>query len=418
MRFRPFHLAIIALLLPLVACGFTIGGPTGSSRPFGLTPQDLRDAYGVTSLIQQGFTGKGQTVIDIVSYGSPTLQQDMDVFDQQFGLPAITLKVLAPLGTVPFDTSNPEMTSWAGETELDVQLIHAIAPEANIVVMTSPVDETEGTAGVPEFMQLEQYAVAHHLGLVFSQSWTASEATLTDSASQQIVQGYADFYRQTTRQGFTYLNASGDNGATDCAALDCLSSSGEVVKLAPTPTVGFPVDVPWVTGVGGTTLNNDGTSYTETAWEGSGGGASQFFALPEFQQGLPDAAKALLNGQRGLPDVAADADPETGMSFYHNGGWDLTGGTSAAAPVWAGIIAIADQMAGHGLGDINPGLYKLGASATAARDFRDVTSGDNSNDTHGVHVQGFAAVSGWDPVTGWGTPLADHLIPDLVAALK
>jgi subtilase family serine protease len=420
MRFgrQPRHLAVIALLVPLVACSVTLGGGTNATTPSGFTPQDLRAAYGVDTLIQRGFTGKGQTVIDIVSFGSPTVQQDMDVFDQQFGLPPITIKVVAPLGTVPFDQSNPEMTSWAGETELDVQIIHAIAPEANIVVVTSPVDETEGMIGLPQFLQLEQYAVAHHLGQIFSQSWTASEATLTDSASQQFIQTYARFFQQATQQGFTFLNASGDNGATDCAVIDCLGPTGEPQprKLAHTPTVGFPVDVPWVTAVGGTSLSKSGGGFDESTWEGSGGGASQFFSQPDFQRGLPSTSQSLLGGHRGLPDVAADADPNTGMAYYINGSWEQAGGTSASAPLWAGIVAIGDQMAGHGLGNINPGLYKLGESASAQQDFRDITSGDNNNPT--VPVQGYDAAPGWDPVTGWGAPMTDHLLPDLIAALK
>src|SRR6266566_265085 len=128
------------------------------------TPHALRVAYGLEALTEQGFTGKGQTVVDIVSFGSPTLQQDMDVFDRQFGLPPITIKVLSPLGTKAFDPTNQDMIGWGAETELDVQIIHAMAPGAGIVVLTSPVDETEGTIGLPEFLQLEQYAVSHQLG--------------------------------------------------------------------------------------------------------------------------------------------------------------------------------------------------------------------------------------------------------------
>jgi subtilase family serine protease len=436
MRLRPLHLALVALALILTACTSTSGSATATATPSAtavaqacpaelaqdpqcLTPGALRAAYGVQPLIDRRFTGKGQTIIDIVSFGSPTLQQDMDVFDKQFGLPPITIQVIAPLGTVPFDPTNVGMSGWAGETELDVQIIHAIAPDANIVVMTSPVNETEGTVGLPEFMKLEQYAVSHHLGQIFSQSWSVSEATLQDSASQQFIKSYASFYQQiSTQQGFTVLSGSGDLGATDCGSLDCIGASGQVVKLAPTRTVNFPVDTPWVTAVGGTTLTRSTSGYDEVAWPGSGGGASQFFAEPSFQQGLPQAAQSELGRHRGLPDVAADADPATGLAFYINGHWAQVGGTSASTPLWAGIVAIADQMAGHGLGNINPGLYKLGQSATAPQDFRDITSGDNSNSSDGVNVQGFQAVAGWDAVTGWGVPLASHLVPDLIAALR
>src|SRR6266496_2599135 len=251
------------------------------SNPNCYTPRAFRQAYDVEALTEQGFTGKGQTVIDIVSYGSPTLQQDMDVFDKQFGLPPITIQVVSPLGTVPYDPNKKDMTGWAGETELDVQIIHAIAPDAHIVVMTSPVDETEGTIGLPEFLKLEQYAVSHHLGQIFSQSYAASEATLADSVGQQLIKAYTDFYKQiTTQQGITLLSGSGDNGATDWADIG-------MTRFSPTPTVNFPADVPWVTAVGGTTLLHTNNSYNERAWSDSGGGISAFFTEPDFQRGMP-----------------------------------------------------------------------------------------------------------------------------------
>lgn len=376
------------------------------------TPHALRVAYGLEALTEQGFTGKGQTVVDIVSFGSPTLQQDMDMFDRQFALPPITVKVVAPLGTVPFNSKNKDMVGWAGETELDVQIIHAIAPDAGIVVMTSPVDETEGTIGLPQFLKLEQYAVSHHLGQVFSQSYVASETTLSDSAGRQLVKTYADFYQQiTTQQGWTVVSGSGDHGATDFADI-------AATKLSPTPIVNFPADVPWVTAVGGTTLARAASGYDETAWSGSGGGFSKFFSEPDFQRGLPQPVQAQSGGQRGLPDVAADANPETGMAFYFDRNWSLTGGTSASTPLWAGMIAVADQMAGHPLGFINPALYKLATSGSYAQDFHDITAGNNTADVNGTLVPGYPAVAGWDAVTGWGTPNAQKLLPDLVAALK
>ncbi len=390
---------------PLYQCPSYLSGTSNC-----YTPYALRVAYGVQSLTARGFTGKGQTLVDIVSYGSPTLQKDMDVFDNQFGLPSLHIQVIAPLGTVPFDPKNGDMMGWAGETELDVQIMHAIAPDANIIVMTSPVDETEGTIGLPEFLQLEQYAVNHHLGQVFSQSYVASEATLSDSAGQQLVKQYTDFYKQiTTQDGWTVVSGSGDNGATDWANL-------AATQLAPTPIVNFPADVPWVTSVGGTTLQSGTTGYDEAAWSGSGGGMSKFFTEPSFQQGLPASVQSMLKGQRGIPDIAADANPQTGMAFYFNGNWTQTGGTSASTPLWAALVAIANQMAGHPLGFINPGIYKVALSTHGMVDFRDIVSGNNSVHTT-VQVQGFSAQPGWDAVTGWGTPLADHLLPDLINAL-
>jgi subtilase family serine protease len=391
----------------LLTCPGNFSGDTNCQ-----TPRSLRLAYGVESLMQRGYTGQGQTVVDIVSFGSPTLQQDMDTFDQQFGLPPITIQVLSPIGTVPFDPNNKDMQGWAGETELDVQIIHAVAPGAKIVVLTSPVSETEGTIGLPQFLQLEQYALSHHLGAIFSQSWGASEVTLRDSAGQKEIQQWDAFYKQaTTQQGITFFGSSGDNGATDYTDL-------QATKLSTSPTTSFPTDEPWVTSTGGTSLRRSqgSTSFSESAWNGSGGGFSSFFSTPSFQQSLPLAVLQELQHRRGVPDVSADADPNTGLAIYV-GGWQLGGGTSAAAPLWSAITAIANQMAGHSLGFLNPALYKLAASSTYARDFRDITSGNNSTPVGSTLVHGYNAVPGWDPITGLGSPNAQNLIPDLIAAI-
>ena len=369
-------------------------------------------AYGVESLMQHGFTGKGQTVVDIVSYGSPTLQADMAVFDREFYLPPVKLQVLAPLGTVPFNPRSKDMNGWAGETELDVQIIHAIAPDASIVVLTSPVDETEGVIGLPQFLQLEQYAVNHHLGTIISQSWGASEVTLKDSTGQQEIQQWNAFLKQaTTQQGITFFGSSGDNGSTDFTDLNA-------TILSKQPTTSFPTDNPWVTSVGGTSLARSGvSSFLGTAWDHSGGGFSSNYASPSYQQTLPATLQQELKNRRGVPDVSGDANPATGLAIY-SGGWQLGGGTSASAPLWAAIAAIADQMAGHALGFFNPALYKLAASSFYTQDFHDITQGNNTQDVDGTVVPGYAAPQGWDPITGLGSPNAEKLIPDLIAAMK
>jgi subtilase family serine protease len=380
------------------------------------TPHQFRVAYGVEALTQKGFTGKGQTVVDIVSFGSPSLQQDMDVFDKQFGLPPIKIQIINPLGTKTFDPNNKDMVGWAGETTLDVQIIHAIAPDAGIVVLTSPVSETEGTIGLPEFRQLEQYAIDHQLGSIFSQSWGASEVTLKDAAGKQEIQKWDAFFQKaTTQQGMTFFSSSGDNGATDYTDL-------KATKLSPSATTSFPADEPWVTSVGGTTAIRNGATVEEKAWNseggGSGGGFSDFFTTPSFQSTLPSSVQSQLQNRRGVPDVAGAADPLTGLAFYQNGAWGLTGGTSASAPLWAALIAIANQMAGHPLGFINPALYKLAMTSHYAQDFHDITSGNNSVNYKGVTVEGYQAAQGWDPVTGLGTPNAEKLLPDLISTLK
>jgi subtilase family serine protease len=411
-------LILVVLCAPVLLAACDPGDVTNAVTP-GYTPQQMREAYGVTPLIAQGHDGTGQTVVVIESFGSPTLQQDMNTFCTRYGLPPITLQILAPLGSVPFDPKNSEMTGWVGESTLDVELIHAIAPGAKIVVLTSPVDETEGTVGLPQFLQLEQYAVSHHLGNIISQSFGASEYTLTDSAGRQQVQQWDRFYHQaTTQDGITFFASSGDSGATDAANIFSDPAQEQYVDA---PTSSFPNDDPWVTSVGGTTINlqNDGADQP-VAWNSnggaSGGGFSAFFSEPAFQQGLPASMQSELNHRRGLPDVAADADPSTGMGAYNSQDkWFITGGTSASAPVWAALAAIADQMAGHPLGFLNPALYQIAASSKYAQDFRDVTAGNNSFAAGGVSVQGYAAAPGWDPVTGMGEPIAYQLLPDLIA---
>ena len=194
-------------------------GSASATRDFGsFTPQQFRDAYGVTPLINEGYTGKGQTVVVIDSYGSPTLQSDIDAFDQQYHLPAITLQILSPLGTKPFDPNNQDMNGWAGETSLDVQVIHSIAPGAAIVVLTSPVDETEGTTDCRSFSNWRSTRLAITWATSCPRVWGASEVTLEDSYGQQEIAQWTKFYQQaTTQNGITFFTGSGDNGATDYA---------------------------------------------------------------------------------------------------------------------------------------------------------------------------------------------------------
>jgi len=372
-------------------------------------------AYGIESLIQQGLTGKGQTVIDIVSFGAPNLQQDVDAFDQQFGLPPITIQVISPINKKEYDP-NGDKPGWASETTLDVELIHALAPGAGIVVLTSPVAETEGTVGLPEFRQLIQYVIDHHLGNIISNSWGASEATLKDAAGQAEIQKWDTLLQKaTTQDGLTFFAGSGDHGATDA-----IDQAGK--QFSPTPTISFVNDSPWVTSVGGTTLFDAGGTVTEKVWDtnggGSGGGFSAFYSTPSYQQTLPAAVQSLLKHRRGVPDVAADADPNTAMADYVNGNWTLIGGTSASTPMWAALGAIANQIAGHPLGFINPGLYKVAMSALYTQAFHDITMGNNSYTSPALQVQGYNAVPGWDPATGLGTPNAQVLLPALVTALK
>ena len=371
------------------------------------SPQEIRNAYRLTALLDAGYTGAGQTIIIIDSFGSPTIQQDLSTFDAGYGLPAPpSFAVLAPLGTVSFDPSNSDQVGWAFETTLDVEWAHALAPGARIVLLTSPVSETEGVQGLPEFLQLEQYALDHHLGKIISQSWAATENTLFDPAGQQVIADFERFYLRAALENVTVLASSGDWGS---------ANKDISYNYYTFPTVNFPASSPLVTAVGGTTLyaDTDGNYQSETVWNNghgaSGGGLSQYFFEPLYQYLLPASVQKKLNHHRGIPDVAYNADPNTPIlvyeSFVQSSGYYIIGGTSEGAPQWAGIVADANQLAGHPLGFLNQRLYLL-----RGKGFHDVTVGNNSF----VGVPGYNATPGWDLATGWGSPDVSTLLRELV----
>ncbi len=375
-------------------------------------PQQLRQAYDLTSLTNEGYTGKGQTIVIIDSYGSPTALSDLQQFDQAYGLPdPPSFQELAPFGSVPFDPTNGTQISWAAETSLDVQWSHAMAPDASIIVLTSPVAETQGVQGMPQFLQLEQYALDHHLGKIISQSWGTTENTLFTPEGQQVYNGFEHFYQQAALHGVTVFASAGDAGT---------GNPDVNGNIYPFPTVNYPASSPWVTAVGGTSLLADanGNYQSETVWndgpqDATGGGVSQQFREPLYQVLLPRSDQKILNGHRGLPDIAMNADPNTPvpvvLGFLGDGanGFYLFGGTSEGSPVWAGIIAVANQYVGHSVGFLNPALYALGFNPfTYSQDFHDITVGNNSQSP----IPGYNATPGWDPTTGWGSPIVQPLL--------
>jgi subtilase family serine protease len=383
------------------------------------TPDAIRNAYGITALLAKGMTGKGQSIAIIDSFGSPTLQQDLHTFDTDFGLPdPPSLKILAPLGAVSFNVNDQDQVGWAEETDLDVEWAHAIAPAANIVLLTSPVSETEGVQGLPEFLKLEQYVLNHHLATIISQSWAATEETLFTPQGKKLMDSYNAFYQQAAQQHITIFAASGDTGVVN----QDVNNKDYHFK-----TVNFPASSPWVTAVGGTSLFlDDQNNYkAETAWNSAvgsatGGGFSRYFRAPDYQKRyLLPSTQALAQGFRGIPDIALNADPSTGIPVYlgffataSQNGYYIFGGTSAGAPQWAGLIAIADQLAGHPLGFLNDKLYKIGQGlATAGAAYHDITIGNNTQGS----ITGYNAIPGWDPVTGWGSPIAPDLVNSLVS---
>lgn len=400
-------------------CRASIGVPCYS-------PQEIQTAYNETPLLNSGKNGAGQTILIVDSYGSPTIQQDLATFDTDFGLPAPpSFKVISPLGRPAWDPNDATMAGWAEETSLDVEWAHSMAPGASIILLTSPTAETEGPNGIPQMASVEQYALDNHLGQVISQSWAATENTFFNAPNgDTAIADLENVYKQAAAQGVTVLGSTGDYGSAN-------ASNVAGTTFYSFPTVNFPASSPLVTAVGGTTLYADtnGNYQSEIVWNNNylqanpiatGGGVSVIWPEPTWQQGLPAGTQSYLKGHRGLPDISSNADPYTPvlvyLSFPNNqgisAGYYLFGGTSEASPVWAGFVAVADQIAGRPLGYLNPTLYAIGTSAARAKSFHDITQGNNAN----MGVPGYGATVGWDASTGWGSPDTAVLLPELGAS--
>jgi subtilase family serine protease len=389
-------------------------------------PGQLRAAYGLPAEYAKGVTGKGTTIAIVDSYGSPTLARDLAVFDKQFGYPAPpSLKVIAPAGRIPkFDPSSSDMTGWAGETTLDVEYAHTVAPGASILVVETPVSETEGVVGFPQIVAAEKYVLEHHLGDVISQSFSATEETF---ASYEQLAPLRAAYELAYRDHVTVLSASGDSGAAD------VSVSGSTFYTH--PVTSWPDSDPLVTGVGATQLTQGSHGvYTAGAWNDTGsaavvgsvpspaaggGGQSVFFARPSYQ----DDVASVVGGRRGVPDISMSGACNGSVDVYSSYpgapvGWSTACGTSEATPEFAGIVALADQVAHHPLGLINPVLYLL--SSVKAPGIVDVTKGNNTVSFRQggklVTVKGYSARPGYDLVSGVGTVDARYFVNELAAS--
>jgi subtilase family serine protease len=369
----------------------------------GLTPAQLRTAYNLGPLLRRGIDGRGQTIVIVDSFGSPTIARDLAVFDQRFGLPAPpSLRVIQPAGPVPAYRPTSSRTGEASETTLDVEAAHVMAPGASILLVETPTLEEEGRSGFPQIVTAEEYVIRHHLGGVISQSFGATEQTFRSAAALRQLRGP---YLLAARPAYrvTVLAATGDTGA---AGLTYSTHSHFA-----TPAVGWPASDPLVTAVGGTQLDLTpaGTRRRpDVAWSNSGGGRSAVFARPAYQDGVA----GIVGPDRGIPDISMNAACASGMDTYGTfpggpPGWSVTCGTSLATPLFAGIVALADQEAGHPLGLINPALYRMAAAHDPG--IVDVRSGDNTF----ASVPGFPARPGYDLVTGLGTVNAAYFVPEL-----
>jgi len=419
----------VRLVVPQGQAPFTTAQCERSYHIACYSPDQLRAAYDLPPLYGKGITGTGQTIVIVDSFGSPTIRHDLAAFDRRFGYPAPpAFTIITPAGKIPpYDSGANDMAGWASETTLDVEYAHALAPGAGIVLAETPVAETEGTTGFPQIVAAEEYAINHHLGDVISQSFSATEETFTSYAQLAPLRAaYLDAYAHHV----TVLAASGDSGAADLK----LDASTFYTR----PVTSWPDSDPLVTAVGGTQLKLAGGTYTSVAWNdtydsaatryfalakapvpfASGGGLSEFFARPPYQNGV----RSVTGDRRGVPDIAMSAACDGAVNVYSTfpgqpAGWSLICGTSEATPEFAAIVALADQVAGHPLGLINPTLYAL--SARHAPGIVDVTSGNNTVSFYQgtparlYTVTGYSARPGYDLVTGVGTVDAASFVYEL-----
>jgi subtilase family serine protease len=211
-------------------------------------PDQIRKAYDLAPLYAQGYDGRGRTIVIVDAFGSPSIQNDLHVFDQTFGLPdPPSLKVISPAGAPPpFDVNDSDMVGWAQETTLDVEWSHVIAPGANILLVTTPVSETEGVQGFPEIVFSENYVINHGLGDVISQSFGATENTFPD---KQSILNLRSAFVNALFHRVTVLGSSGDEGSTDLLA--------DTSCCYPTQVNSWPSSDPLVTSIGGTQLHLD-----------------------------------------------------------------------------------------------------------------------------------------------------------------
>jgi subtilase family serine protease len=393
----------------------------------GYTPAQIDSAYGIDRLRGAGLDGRGQTIAITGAFFSPTIRADANSFSREFGLPRLGRwnyrQVTAP-GTSRYPKDPAETQNWYIEQALDVEWAHAVAPGARIVYVGAANDAGGLDQAVNE-------VVDQHLANVVSNSWGLPESL----APRGEMKAMNAVFQQAAAEGIGVYFASGDDGDNELAA-------GRI-------SAGFPDSSPWVTSVGGTSLAisrtggyewEAGWGTTTTDWNGtrwapaapgdfmygSGGGPSHVFPMPAYQVGAVPLADATWKGvaRRTEPDLAMDADPQTGVTFAQTyvepdghrriiDSW--IGGTSLAAPLVAGVMTLADQRSRHPHGFINPALYRLRGTAA----LNDVTGGHrtlavlrNALARDGSIVtrlrsldrdSSLAARPGWDPVTGLGS---------------
>jgi hypothetical protein len=352
------------------------------------TPTQIRTAYGFNAAAVSSLDGTGQTIAIVDAFDHPNAASDLSVFSNQFGISAANLiKVGLDASGNPSTTSFPAFDAgWSEEIALDIEWAHAIAPKANILLVEANSNSYTDLLNAVDYARNYTSQFGGSPVSVVSMSWGGGEFSGITSLDTH-------FTTPTGHQGVTFVASSGDNGAWY--------------------GVEWPSSSPNVVSVGGTSLtvaNSAGTYRSETGWGGSGGGYSSFESEPPYQTSVQSS------GVRTNPDIAYDANPNTGYYVYVSTasppGWYQFGGTSAGSPQVAGLVALADQSrvqtnptAGtlDGASQVLPTLYSMPST-----DFHDVTRGSN----------GYSAHTGYDLVTGRGSPKADLVIPALASTTR
>jgi subtilase family serine protease len=409
------------------------------------TPSQFRVAYGIQPLLDSGIDGRGETITDLeiaisanappgstIIQAGPTgtgtihvtgppgqppaitdIRQDLARFDSLFRLPAARIQVVTSLAG-----SASRWQASSGEVG-DLEELHMVAPAATlrVVLMPGSVQSSAktATAGLLAGLQLAVSGTD-----VASISWDLGEHFFTKAQAAEmnsILLGAAAHH-------VTVVASSGDTGPF--SGMQAFAST-PTAPGTPVKEVSLPASDPFVLAVGGTTLtaNPAGAYISETAWNtsasfsqpgsASGGGFSHLYARPAYQDGVPG-----IGAMRGVPDVAGDADAADGAPLvYADGSTPFiapASGTEAAAPLWAGLIALADQYAHHDLGFVNPAIYRIARSSSYHQAFHDITTGNNiMTMPYPIGTVGYQAAPGWDPATGWGSPDAQVLVPLLAA---
>ncbi|HEX9547681.1 MAG TPA: S53 family peptidase, partial [Acidimicrobiales bacterium] len=311
------------------------------------SPQAIQSAYNLGPLYAAGHDGRGMTIAIVDSFGSDTIAHDLHVFDHAFGIAPMCgeegvtcasgmptfsqlhFQAQVPTNPIPGSgtTGLEDHTLWALEVSLDVETAHAMAPGANILLVTTPTAETLGVQGFPNFMNAEQFVIDHHLANVISQSFASAEDAFS---SFQSLLNLRHAYISAAAQGVTVLGSSGDSGTANTTKQSIVGPGGFGAgpnQLIPFPSVEWPASDPLVTGVGGTYLCTNPTagtndartlfagppakckanpSQTEVGWTFSGGGFSHVFSRPSYQDTLP-AGSTAIGSKRGVPDIGLQA---------------------------------------------------------------------------------------------------------------